>query len=62
MVNFLLEAALRETHLPSTPGTWSVNGSRVWFMVGVSQEAEGGGRLMERSTYLSGRFYIPVME
>lgn len=32
MVNFLLEAALRDTHLPSTPGTWSVNGSRARFM------------------------------
>ena len=59
-MNFLLEAALRETHLPSTPGTWSVNGSRAWFMEEVSPEAEGGGPLMEPGC--PGRFHIPVSE
>ena len=46
-IGFLLEAALRETHPPPTPGTWSVNGSRTWFREGVSPEAEGGGPLVE---------------
>lgn len=44
-LGFFLEAALREGHLPPFPGTWSVNGSRMWFWEEVSQEAGTGEKL-----------------
>lgn len=44
-VKFLPGGCPREAHLPLSPGTWSVNGSRTWFREEVSQEAGAGEKL-----------------
>lgn len=46
-LGFFPEAPLREAHLPSTPGSWPVNGSRTWFREWASQETGAGGPLEE---------------